>query len=557
MEPMGDADMSRGKRAVKQAYKDMTGKELARLVLEHYVETDHNRPGLLSDADIQAIHNALSGRRMDILQFNAWLETYSLVYMTQLDGRINSLEASRWLFMAASYLEKFWLEDALRTMTLSSPAIVTAKQLQDLREQQRQDLLADIVTLHEVLSRRVYHVGMAALSQERQEALQKELDEEASDLDENLHEEWLWTQEVLPEVWETALSSLLELAQQGRLQAVRMTEAALEEIEAARPPSVASSVGLMATRTCRAAEERLTETERRLFSELRAAHSEQDQQALIRVLETLRAGSLDTYEAIDELIGPFRFSTQTLYELGLPEWLEWVDEFKPDMTELGTSKVAVLQEHNLWPDELDERGHYKKPKPLMEVVNLLRLEKKDQRFEKHGGLLSMCRKAVSMASSKIESLLSMQAVLEILSEIIGVDLTEDFDELVSEIQSDANYYNALVDLLLASPESREKELQQRRARYGELHTQHRHSRLPNNEDLPRLDFEKLKPSEEWLNYYAERMAINLGPDWYKHVREETDLFKLAISTMVETSQATGKQPTALEKAQQEVSGEST
>ena len=59
----------------------MTGKELARLVLDHYVEKDHGRPGLLSDTDIKAVHNALTGRVMDILEFNAWMETYRMVYI--------------------------------------------------------------------------------------------------------------------------------------------------------------------------------------------------------------------------------------------------------------------------------------------------------------------------------------------------------------------------------------------------------------------------------------------------------------------------------------------
>lgn len=474
----GDRDMGKAKRAVKQAYKNMRGKELARLVLEHYVEKDHNRPGLLSDADIQAIHNALAGRRLDILEFNAWIETYRLVYMTQLDGKILTLEAENEIKTITPLLEKYVFQDLLQGLKLYGVALVTQKQYEELKERQRQAILAEVKSLAEIIGERVYWVAREILSKEEQEVLDEDLL--------GLVEDPLWAREHLPQVWGAALTSLAE--------------------------------------------------------RLKAKRGPLEQQAL-EALERLKAGPLDATEAEAALAEPISFSVSALCELGLPEWLEWANEYKPgyDSGDPVGRLVAIVQ--NPPDDLLDERGYYTEPYPLEDAIRLISPEALDKRYRDRGGsLMEVCQTVVAAVADKIADLLSMQAVLETLSEQIGVDLTEDFDQHIAGLRQAVDSYNFYIEKLEASPQ----------ARAGKPYA---FSRLPEEHDLPTLDFESLGPSQEWLSYYAERMAINLGPDWYKNVKEESDLFRLALDTMAEASKATGRPLSGLEQQWEETPDE--
>ena len=203
--------------------------------------------------------------------------------------------------------------------------------------------------------------------------------------------------------------------------------------------------------------------------------------------------------------------------------------------------VAIVQSPP--EDLLDEQGYYKEPYPLEDVIKLISPEALDKRYrDKGSSLVEMCQAVVEAAADKITSLLSMQAVLETLSEQIGVDLTEDFDRHITDLQQAVDLYNFYIEKLDASPQARE----------GKAYAS---SKLPEKQDLPTLDFDTLKPSQEWLSYYAERMAINLGPDWYKNVKEESDLFRLALDTMAEASKATGRPLSGLEQQWEETPDE--
>jgi len=57
----------------------LSGRQAAQLVLRDSVEEDHGRPRILSDADISAIWKGLTNPQ-DIKDYNAWIETYRILY---------------------------------------------------------------------------------------------------------------------------------------------------------------------------------------------------------------------------------------------------------------------------------------------------------------------------------------------------------------------------------------------------------------------------------------------------------------------------------------------
>jgi hypothetical protein len=63
----------------------LSGRQAAQLVLRDSVEEDHGRPRILSDADISAIRKGLTNPQ-DIKDYNAWIETYRILYPATTGG---------------------------------------------------------------------------------------------------------------------------------------------------------------------------------------------------------------------------------------------------------------------------------------------------------------------------------------------------------------------------------------------------------------------------------------------------------------------------------------
>jgi hypothetical protein len=63
----------------------LSGRQAAQLVLRDSVEEDHGRPRILSDADISAIRKGLTNPQ-DIKDYNAWIETYRILYSATTGG---------------------------------------------------------------------------------------------------------------------------------------------------------------------------------------------------------------------------------------------------------------------------------------------------------------------------------------------------------------------------------------------------------------------------------------------------------------------------------------
>jgi hypothetical protein len=168
-------------------------------------------------------------------------------------------------------------------------------------------------------------------------------------------------------------------------------------------------------------------------------------------------------------------------------YVQWAENFH--MNADSSSGYALVLNPRSW--NVDKNGHYEQPTGILargatkqDAVEHLDKNAKD--------IQEAAVKAHALARKQIRHVLGYMEVIEAVSDAIGVDFTEDI----------RNVWNAL-----------KKELE------------HHHEFLQNASHRYRLeglgklkiDIEALKPSKQMANYIRERMAMNLGADWWTEV----------------------------------------
>ena len=143
--------------------------------------------------------------------------------------------------------------------------------------------------------------------------------------------------------------------------------------------------------------------------------------AVDRLDKLLAEGKNFSDEELDSLVDMTVFIGAELYEAGLPEWIEWIDNYIPNLDEqtaarpegmMQAQRVAIIQ--NPKPDEIDERGYWIE-EDVFSSKNKPDIEKKRESIQ---AFLEAVR-------NRIKSFLSIQAVMDAISQIVGVDLSED------------------------------------------------------------------------------------------------------------------------------------
>lgn len=461
--------------------KKLTGLEAAKLILQDNVEVDHGRDGLLSKADIERIKRGLTSPK-EIDDYNRWIRVYQLVDYTLKEARITQLEAERMLTRAIGHLQLYHQEAKLRSILWLLPAIVTEKQYQELKAKQRARLLAEKISLHG-----------AAISIEDEE------EEDGYPL-------------------QRALQRLLALIRSGQLRPVLLSDKAIQQLKDLE-------------------EEQQAERER---SEEHPDLPDEDfwsdaGKRKKQILETaypagrmLREDELSLLEQIssDEptaeqyhLLDSIYCSRQELYDAGLQR--DWIDEYKPDLDEETSARpagmkqspsLAIIQDPSEY--QLDERGWYKDSGT--ELLSKLSDYDYVELFQENLGrsLPEQIKLLRQQAGERIKVYLAIQAMVEAVSEIIGVQLGEDLDQWTEELQATLGLYN-----LYAAPLEPENEIDKR---LPSLLDPPYYLGLPKLPKLPRLKIGKLKPTASSMAYYRERMAMALGDDWWREGMDTLD-----------------------------------
>jgi len=457
--------------------KKLTGLEAAKLILQDNVEVDHGRDGLLSKADIERIKRGLTSPK-EIDDYNRWIRVYQLVDYTLKEARITQLEAERMLTRAIGHLRLYHQEAEIRHILWLLPAIVTEKQYQELKAKQRARLLAEKISL----------LG-AAISIEDEE-----------------EDGYL----------QRALQRLLALIRSGQLRPVLLSDKAIQQLKDLE-------------------EEQQAERER---SEEHPDLPDEDfwsdaDKREKQILETaypagrmLREDELSLLEQIssdeptaeqDHLLDSIYCSRQELYDAGLQR--DWIDEYKPGLDEetsarpagmMQSPSLAIIQDPSEY--QLDERGWYK-DSGTEQLSRLSDYKHMDELFQKSLGrsLPEEIKLLRQQAGERIKVYLAIQAMVEAVSEIIGVQLGEDLEQWTEELQATLGLYN-----VYAAPLEPENEIDKR---LPSLLDPPYYLGLPK---LPRLKIGKLKPTASSMAYYRERMAMALGDDWWREGMETLD-----------------------------------
>lgn len=457
--------------------KKLTGLEAAKLILQDNVEVDHGRDGLLSKADIERIKRGLTSPK-EIDDYNRWIRVYQLVDYTLKEARITQLEAERMLTRAIGHLRLYHQEAETRHILWLLPAIVTEKQYQELKAKQRASLLAKKKSLY----------GLACSIQDEEE-------------------------DTFPS---QALQELLPMMRDGRIRPVLLPEEAIQQLKDLEAEAQAHRDQ---------AKEHPDMQDENFWRD----HSRREEQILEEAYPKARPilpEELDVLEPPlpedpteeqDRLFYYLYFSSQDLYDAGLLR--DWIDEYVPDLDEETSARpagmmqspyLAIIQDPSEY--QLDERGWYK-DSGTEYLSRLSDYKHMDELFQKSLGrsLPEEIRLLRQQAGERIKVFLAIQAMVEAVSEIIGVQLGEDLDQWTEELQATLGLYN-----VYAAPLEPENEIDKR---LPSLLDPPYYLGLPK---LPRLKIGKLKPTASSMAYYRERMAMALGDDWWREGMETLD-----------------------------------
>ncbi len=447
--------------------KKLTGLEAAKLILQDNVEVDHGRDGLLSKADIERIKRGLTSPK-EIDDYNRWIRVYQLVDYTLKEARITQLEAERMLTRAIGHLQLYHQEAWIRLILWLLPAIVTEKQYQELKAKQRARLLAEKISL----------LG-AAISIEDEE------EEDGYPL-------------------QRALQRLLALIRSGQLRPVLLSDKAIQQLKDLRSEEHPDLPDEDFWSDAGKREKQILETAYPAGRMLR-----EDELSLLEQIS-----SDEPTAEQDHLLDSIYCSRQELYDAGLQR--DWIDEYKPGLDEetsarpagmMQSPSLAIIQDPSEY--QLDERGWYKDSGT--ELLSKLSDYNYVELFQENLGrsLPEQIKLLRQQAGERIKVYLAIQAMVEAVSEIIGVQLGEDLDQWTEELQATLDLYN-----VYAAPLEPENEIDKRLPSLLNPYLG-----LPK---LPRLKIGKLKPTASSMAYYRERMAMALGDDWWREGMDTLD-----------------------------------
>lgn len=507
------------KQQIRQLLKgNLTGKERAILVLQDAWEKDHDREGFLTDADVQRLKGGLKASQA-IQEYNSLVELYRIMIYTLQSIRISALETAGVLREINRTLYDLYVRAILREQAISSPVIMTEKQYEDIKAKQRQLLLDAITLLSDALAGRAYELA----SKEQQE--QADFDTQTLAFD-------------YPELLSLAASQYQEQIQAGALRPVMLTEKQiqrLKEIEAQEeetrqampePPEdykqgwlewytkyfpedafdrqqIEGLINLeyyrMSNKTLSRLDHAREALQRQLYQEGLQAWSQEQAQRLLEGLDILKAQPemLDTEEhpGLEWLLSWTYCSGAQLYETGFPEQVQWIDEYKPGLTEEApfAHKVAIILEpakHNL-----DEQGYYKAKTPWETMEQYLTITGTERQLQEEGSNLAQhLQDFITAARAGIRDFLASQAVTEAVSKAVDIPFTEDTEQDFEHIQNAVRRYN-----LLAKPEPSL-------------------SHLPAGLALPEIRIARMRPRQETVQHLRERIAMALGQSWWEEIK---------------------------------------
>lgn len=184
-----------------------------------------------------------------------------------------------------------------------------------------------------------------------------------------------------------------------------------------------------------------------------------------------------------------------LYKASLPEWTEWVDEFKPGLTEEEANAYALIQpESTEIGYTIDKQGYYQSRfEGLLGRISGVQAMEEEWKSRGFSGAEEVHQGVNRKIRSQLSGYLGLQSIVEAVSDTLSVDFAEDLREWYGQIEQYVDDYNE--DIRPDSPFAKD---------------------LPK---LRKLRIDNLKPSTSSLRYFRERIALGLGEGWQEAAKD--------------------------------------
>lgn len=468
--------------------KGLTGKEAARLILQDSWEVDNEREGFLSESDIQAIKGSLKTAE-DIQDYNKWVEVYRLIDYSLIDAERAYLWVRGTILEVYPEVMSFYTAEQVRRLGFQIPQIVTAQQYEDIKTAQRQGHMEEVLSLRTAIE---WMEDEAVVPAEIvQEWKQYEID--TFDEEEGYGDIMEWLYDEKPAVFAaTYIPVLIQLIQEGKLKPVLLSAAEREEVDAAW-------AAWKETTNWSTGDSLWETTVQRIYERKKARPNKRSTARLISQLEQLRDGRMSVEER-EQLLQFTYCSGQELYTAGIAPWMKFVDEFKPNYDEPARG-YAILQEDTSARYYVDERGYYNEEwhgrliRGLSDLDMFQQIHKERDGETPGSGLVAYLTGQYALIRARLKAFLAIHSVLEACSEITGIPFVERLEDWYKSIESLVGMFNFSL-------------------KQANLSAHNEYFQGPELK-LPLLDIDKLKPDPEHLQYMRERMAIALGPDWFR------------------------------------------
>lgn len=487
----------------------LTGAEVGRLVLQDSVEVDQDRPGFLTSADIRIMVDSLPPSEGRV--YNQYMEAFRAVTLTIAQASSIVLEALLSLERCHTIQQAFITEWLAAGLGESVPHCVTQEQYERIKAEWTERKLQEPLWL---MTGVCYMAEGSRLTEGYEEDLDLGEVEYKTGSYEWVRETVSWVREEYPEV----LQELIELVKAGRLKPVPMSPKYQTELRAllvtiaelragywpeGRGPEDLQEDGRLPGETEEELEASVSKDREvtypkicRLVDQTEALYvkaykaglkkwTDKTREAVVRDLERLQAGTLSEEEE-DRLMTRTLLSGRELYEAGVSSWVKRIDE-GPRPWEVYKDADYVAQEFAIVinPDtgNVDKEGNYTKTYDLLATeVNLIdRIGGRIGREE----LVRALKSWRSVSIDQVKLYMALKSVVQTLSEVMGVDFTEDFKRYDSRLEPSIELFNS-------------------------------RCKIPGTRSMPRItpiNLERLKPSASSLRYYKERFAMSLGNEW--------------------------------------------
>jgi len=325
-------------------------------------------------------------------EFDNWTMAFPAMVYARDKALILYLETTNTLSVAEAILEQFITEAIIRHKMKWIPEIVTEKQYQDLKAQQRKELLQEKSSLERIIFNR------------------------ASSHTTTKHEGWM-------------IEDLLEGSPNEQKDAIKYFKQACSEVFDFIK------------------EGKLSVTYRKkALCLLERIQTKPDNEILAIMDFAISAEPKRKIKEPEPYLEKSTAEGKALYNNGWPEWISWVDNYKHNLDKSAPYEVAVIQ--NPSSHQVDERGYYIKrngiadhpfikmqDNPIWEKIKLTPRRFFSIQFQK--------------AEQNIARFLFYRSVLRAVSDVLGLNLTSEIDEWYKDLETIWDSLEEGIDKIMA------------------------------------------------------------------------------------------------------------